>query len=398
MSNVKNGAKLSAIIGVAFAYMTTFFGGGWATGSQAGAYFTQHGWTAFIMPLGGLFLISCVMWITVEYARLNNAWNYGIFMERLYGPKVVATIFDIIQIISMPITFAACIATFASTLQSFIGGSYILYVVLFAVIVILSVIWGTEVVNKLASIMGTAILALLAVIFVTVLSSGYGNNVVNMVKERTMYTSYGEAFWWGTIKFCMLTGGLGLSVLPCFEPLQTRSDVTKSVLWSFLFCGFFLVVINFSVEAFMPEAINETLPMYYGIVKMGALWLTPVYVVVVCLAVITTGNAMCYGYGMRFASLKVFRNWSVSEAIKLFVISLIIIGISSAVSMLGLTTIIYKGYSYVSYLNTPLVSFGIPVFGIIKLVQIRRRGYTLDRGVLEGTGSWDMFRNRESAK
>ena len=46
MKNAKNGASLGAIIGVAFAFMTTFFGGGWATGAQTGAYATQHGWTA----------------------------------------------------------------------------------------------------------------------------------------------------------------------------------------------------------------------------------------------------------------------------------------------------------------------------------------------------------------
>ena len=54
MKNVKKGASLGAIIGVAFAFMTTFFGGGWATGAQTGAYATQHGWTAIWAPLLGV--------------------------------------------------------------------------------------------------------------------------------------------------------------------------------------------------------------------------------------------------------------------------------------------------------------------------------------------------------
>ena len=54
MKNAKNGASLGAIIGVAFAFMTTFFGGGWATGAQTGAYATQHGWTAIWAPLLGV--------------------------------------------------------------------------------------------------------------------------------------------------------------------------------------------------------------------------------------------------------------------------------------------------------------------------------------------------------
>lgn len=61
MKNAKNGASLGAIIGVAFAFMTTFFGGGWATGAQTGAYATQHGWTATWAPLLGVAGICAVV-------------------------------------------------------------------------------------------------------------------------------------------------------------------------------------------------------------------------------------------------------------------------------------------------------------------------------------------------
>lgn len=75
MKNVKKGASLGAIIGVAFAFMTTFFGGGWATGAQTGAYATQHGWTAIWAPLLGVAGICAVGWVIVEMGRLYNVWN-----------------------------------------------------------------------------------------------------------------------------------------------------------------------------------------------------------------------------------------------------------------------------------------------------------------------------------
>ena len=396
MSSVKNGAKFSAIIGVAFAFMTTFFGGGWATGSQAGAYATQHGWTAIFMPLIGLFLIMCITWIVVEYCRLNETWNYAAFMERFYGHKIFKVIFDIIQIVSLPISFAACIATFASTLQQYVGGAYFMWVVVFAVIVIFSVIWGTAVVNKLAAFMGTAILILLLIIFATIIGTGHASTATEMVRNKTMYTSYGQAFYWGAIQFTMLTGGLSISLLPSFEPVKTRSDVTKACIFGFLFSGAFLFIVCFNVMSFMPEAIKETVPMLYGIMTMGANWLVPIYVVIVCLAVITTANAMCNGYGNRFINLDFLAKWNAKYMTKMIIISLIILAISSAVSMLGLTAIIYKAYSYMAYVNTPLVAVGVPVIGIIKLVQYKRRNLSLERGAMVGKKSWFMFAKEES--
>ena len=302
MENVKNGAKLSAIIGIAFVYMTTFFGGGWATGSQGNIYAASHGWAGIFMPLVGLALIMVVTWITVEYCRLFNVWNYGDFMEKLYGTKVIKFIFDIIQVTCLPISFAVSVATFSSAMQGVLGGAYLMWVVIFCAIVLFSVIWGTAFVNKLAAYMGTAILLLLLVICVTFTANGGGETVGEIVANRTMFTSYGEAFKWGGLKLWMITGGLVLSILPSFEPVKTRSDVTKTCLFSFLFCGAFLLIVSYNVMCFAPESFAETVPVLYGIQKIGADWLQAVYILVVDLAVITTANAMCNGYGRRFMS------------------------------------------------------------------------------------------------
>ncbi len=139
----------------------------------------------------------------------------------------------------MPISFSVCTATFGSTMSQACGGSVLMWTIVFAILILASVIWGTAIVNKLATVMGTAILILLTVIFFSIVSNG-GSSVVNeMISERVMYTSYKEAIWWGGVKFTMLTSGLALSVLPCYEPLQTRKDVTKTSLFAFLFCGLF---------------------------------------------------------------------------------------------------------------------------------------------------------------
>ena len=89
-------------------------------------------------------------------------------------------------------------------------------------------------------------------------------------------------------------------MLPCYEPLQTRKDVTKTSLFAFLFCGLFCIIVCFNVMSGMPEAIKNSVPMMYVIEKYNLQWLRPIYVIIVDLAVLTTANAMCNGYGRRF--------------------------------------------------------------------------------------------------
>ncbi len=393
MNNVKNAAKTSALIGAAFTFMTGWFGGGWATGQLAGKYGARFGWAGLFVPMiGVLLIIFATTWIVLEFSRLYNVWDYANFMGCFYGHPIFKGIFDVIQILGLPLTFAGCVATFASTLEEYVGGAYMMWVGVFAILVMVSVMWGTAILNKISTVMGVGILILLIAIFAFIIKSGYGANVSEMVANRVMYDSYGSTFFNGAIGLYMLSAGMALSVLPCFEPIQTRKDVTKTCLFNLLFVSVFIVIVTFNMLAFMPQSVQEAVPMMYIMKTMGATsWMMPIYVVVVLLAVLSTANAMCTGYGRRFMNFQFVKKINSSDQKKMIVISLLIIAISSLVSMLGITNIFYTGFTIMSYMNTPLVALGVPVVGICKLIQIRRRNCSLERGAFENKSSWFMF-------
>ena len=144
----------------------------------------------------------------------------------------------------------------------------------------------------------------------------------------------------------------------------------------------------------MPEAIKNSVPMMYVIEKYNLQWLRPIYVIIVDLAVLTTANAMCNGYGRRFMNFSFLKGWKAKDMTKMIIISSIIIVLGAAIGMLGLNWIFYKAYNWVAFMNTPLVALGIPVVGIAKLIQIHRRGISIERGSLADKPSWYMFKNQ----
>lgn len=395
MNGKQTAVKTSVLIGAAFTFMTGWFGGGWASGQLALKYAGRWGWVGLFGPLiGAVFITMVAMWICIEYCRLNDVWNYGDFMERFYGHKVFKIIFDIIQYITLPISFSGMMATFSSTLCNYVGGNYWVWNVLFAVIVIACVMWGTQVLNRISTVMGLGILALLIIFFGFTIGKGYGSNVGEILSNKTIFAtdSVWEALSGSATSLYMLTAGMALSVMPCFEAVQTRKDVTKTCLFALLFSGIFLFVCSFNVLSFMPEAGEQEVPLLYAAQTMKNKVLIVVYVIVVLLAVVSTGSAMCTGYSRRFMAFNFVEKMKASDTVKMVVISFIIIAVSMFIAAFGITKIFFAGFDFISRLNAPMVSIGVPVVGIIKLVQIKRRGLSLERGSLANIGSWSMFK------
>ena len=101
---------------------------------------------------------------------------------------------------------------------------------------------------------------------------------------------------------------------------------------------------------------------------------------------------MGLGYVKRFSNFGVIKNWKASERTKTLTIILVILAISSGVSVFGLVAILSVGFTYLGYLNTPLIAVGIPVIAILKFVQMKRKNYPKEKGCMEKEGSWDMFK------
>lgn len=391
-SMIRNGCSMGVIISIAFIYMSSIFGGGWASGQQGAAYFVSHGYLGLITPIFGTLAIVIMMWLTVEYARLSNSWTYAEFMESLYDTKVTKIVFDIVQIICMPIGVGVNVATFGSTMQMYLGGNYYFWVIVYAVIVILCTIWGTKILGRISGYMGTAILIMLSIFFITVVTHGGAETVSNYMQTKAVFTSVNQAWYWGVFKFWMLSGSMAINILPVFEPVKTRKDVTLTCVFAFIFTLAFILIVNYSLLAFSPDCLSESVPILYAINQMGANWLAVPYVAIVALATITTGNSLTFSYMKRFSKFNFIERVPLSSGIKNAVLDVLIMGIGVAVSAFGLTAIIYKGLSYTSWINSPLIAWGIPIFVTFKLIRIRQKGLGKERGCIEGVPKLALFK------
>ena len=360
-----NEVKISwaVCISMVFVWFTSQFGGGWASGMQAFQWFAMHGWMGLFTPLIGMAIIAIIGYITLEYARLYQVWNYRDFMQSLYGKAWVANIHEIIMLFGCLISAGALVATAGSTAEVMLGVNFWVAVAVFSVLVVVGCMYGEAFVRQTATIMGVGIIVLMVIIFAVIVSAR--GHLVNMiVTERQVFTSWGEAMF-NAFKFGGVTGGMVLAILPVMQKIKSSRESKVVAIGGFISNSVLVVIISYIVLAFMPGVVGEPVPMLYAASNLGLSWMVWVYVVVMYLALITTGIGMLYTYVVRFDPY--LRDKIENEKTRAAVVIIIVMGLASAVSAAGLFAIIATGFNMIAILNLPLVTLGIPIIGVYKI-------------------------------
>ena len=94
----KNKKAGSMILGVAFVWFTTHFGGGFASGAQIYSYYVRYGVWSLYMPFlaiayNGVFFAYCLY-----FAREQQVYDYRSYNDAFYGKyaPVFSNLFEVL--------------------------------------------------------------------------------------------------------------------------------------------------------------------------------------------------------------------------------------------------------------------------------------------------------------
>jgi len=101
MENNKRKHTTSIAIGLACVWMGTHFGPGVASGTQILQYWVKYGIWGAICPILAMSLLGYCLYCSMEFSRIYKTYNYGDWIQKVFGIKWVAILFDISFIITM---------------------------------------------------------------------------------------------------------------------------------------------------------------------------------------------------------------------------------------------------------------------------------------------------------
>lgn len=368
--NIAAKGSFALVFSVGSVLFSAHAGGGFATGNQANTYYVGLGWLGPISAVIAMLLLTLTMREAMIMYNSRGLRSHKELFETLYHPlDKCYVLFEVFFYIMVLMAVAAAISGAASALNQYFGLNYYIGIVIVGALVLLLTIFGADLVRKVSTYMGIAILVTAITIY-----------TIGIFKSKTLFTVMSADFsavGFKNIPKAILNAftyaGFQCVTLPtmiaCGTPLKGKKNCSKSMWISFVMNSVALVLSVFMLMSwkgyYSSVEGGSTIPTLTVCTEMGMKWLTVIYGICLLLCLISTGVTTTFGFVARFENHKVFKKIK-SQRVRSAVVSAFIIILSMTISLIGLTNIIKYGYGYCGYLAIAIVVVPFLTVGVYK--------------------------------
>ena len=353
----------SMILGVAFVWFTTHFGGGFASGAQIYSYYVRYGiWSLFLplfaMAYNGVFFAYCLY-----FARKHEVYDYRSYNNAFYGrfAPLFSNLFELLYLCVMCVAPAVAFATGGATLSTLTSLPYLLSTFVIGAFIFVVSVFGTDLVRKVASVLSICIIAGLLIVYVPNIIAGAGKigDTVNTMKTADL--PFGKAlyaaFLYGT--FQLANVAVFVQHAKSFEKPQDagKSMAVGAVLNALLMI---MVVLGIMTVYQNPEMIQQSVPTLFMVQQgVGSKFMTPLISVLIILGAVSTAVNMVAAMVKRIHAGLAERSSRTETAGKIsrtqILAALACCIADFLIAQFGLLTLIQKAYSILAYLAIPVI-------------------------------------------
>ncbi len=376
MKKNKTGA---VILGVAFVWFTTHFGGGFASGAQIYSYFVRYGIWCLIMPVFAMLYNTVFFAYSLRFARKHQVYDYRSYNNAFYGrfAPIFSNLFEILYVCVMCVAPAVAFATGGATLSTLTGLPYLLCTFLIGVFIFVVAIFGTDLVRKVASVLSICIIAGLLIVYIPNIISGLSGISAAAESMTKAELPFGDALY-----SAFLYGTFQLSNIAVFvqhaKSFDRPGDAVKSMGVGFVVNALMMVMVVLGLMTVYtnPDAAGQSVPTLFMVQNgVGASFMTPLISILIILGAVSTAVNMVAAMVKRIcgekedkASGEGERASGEAEAAeepagkrrfqvtrKEIIAALICCIVDFGIAQFGLLTLIQKAYSFLAYLAIPVI-------------------------------------------
>ena len=366
----KQGKTKSLILGVAFIWFTTHFGGGFASGAQIYTYYVKYGIYCLFMPALAMLYNAVFFAYCLRFARKHEVYDYRSYNNAFYGrfAPVFSNLFEVLYLCVMCVAPAVAFATGGATLSSLTGMPYLLCTLVIGLFIFLVAIFGTDLVRKVATVLSVCIIAGLLIVYIPNIISG-SSAIAQSVQEMSVQPApFGKACY-----AAFLYGTFQLSNVAVFvqhaKSFEKPNDAIKSmgIGWIINALLMIMVVLGLLSVSTDPEIAQQSIPTLFMVQKgVGKAVLTPLISILIILGAVSTAVNMVAAMVKRVdsgmnqlssAEKKAGKDKNKDKKItsRQILIALICCIVDFGIAQFGLLTLIQKAYSGLAYLAIPVI-------------------------------------------
>ncbi|WP_152394344.1 YkvI family membrane protein [Paenibacillus guangzhouensis] len=328
------------VLQIAFTYIGTIVGAGFATGQEILQFFTQYGkfapWTILIATVLFVWLGTKIMLIAHEI----QANSYEDLNKHLFGQtagQVISLFLMIVLICVNSIMLAGAGSLFVEHFNIHYQTGLLL--TLFATFLLLRK--GMSAILTLNSIVVPLMLVFTFLIVLNTLDSPSANRWITLIVDKSWTATWAAPFLYSAFNLAMAQAVL----VPLGAQMPSRGVIRAGGILGGIGIGFMLLSGHFALSAYMPGITQFEIPMGNIAYQLG-LFAQMVYLLLIFSEIFTTFVADVYG-----VTLQIQQRMRLSTP----VITLLLMIISYLISQFGFSS---------------LLSVLYPLFGLFSLVWL----------------------------
>lgn len=359
----KQAKTSSMILGIAFVWFTTHFGGGFASGAQIYTYYVKYGIWCLMMPVLAMLYNAVFFAYCLRFARKHEVYDYRSYNNAFYGrfAPIFSNLFEVLYLCVMCVAPAVAFATGGATLSTLTGLPYLLCTLLIGAFIFIVAIFGTDLVRKVASVLSICIISGLLVVYIPNIIAGSGAIAQTVHTMTAQPAPFGKALY-----AAFLYGTFQLANVAVFvqhaKSFEKPNDAVKSmgIGWVINALLMVMVVLGLLSVCSNPDIVNQSVPTLFMVQNgVGNNVLTPLISILIILGAVSTAVNMVAAMVKRICSGLEKSRPQQTQGRKItsrqIAVALICCIVDFGIAQFGLLTLIQKAYSALAYLAIPVI-------------------------------------------
>ena len=353
----------SMILGVAFVWFTTHFGGGFASGAQIYSYYVRYGiWSLFLplfaMAYNGVFFAYCLY-----FARKHEVYDYRSYNNAFYGrfAPLFSNLFELLYLCVMCVAPAVAFATGGATLSTLTGLPYLLCTFLIGAFIFVVSVFGTDLVRKVASVLSICIIAGLLIVYVPNIIAGAGNIADTVSAMKAADLPFGKALYAAFVYGTFQLANVAVFVQHA-KSFERPEDAGKSMALGTVLNALMMIMVVLGIMTVYqtPEMSRQNVPTLFMVQQgVGSKFMIPLISVLIILGAVSTAVNMVAAMVKRIHDGLVKRRGNTETPGKItrtqILAALVCCIADFLIAQFGLLTLIQKAYSILAYLAIPVI-------------------------------------------
>ncbi|ETT45369.1 hypothetical protein BSK66_10385 [Paenibacillus odorifer] len=278
---------------IAFTYIGTIVGAGFATGQEILKFFTRYGHWAVLTILLSTILFIWLGTKMMVIARRIEAESYEDFNHHLFGEQVGSTISLFTMVVLIGVN-SIMLAGAGAIFQEHLGLHYQTGLIITLLGSYFLLKRGISGILQMNSIVVPLMLTLsLIIIFNTFQIPGAGRFLF-LDNDRSLFGA-----WMSPLLYTAFNLGMAQAVL---VPMARHTEEEKSLVWGGIIggtgIGFMLIAAHFAMSSQMPGILKFEIPMGSIAVRLGTVVQT-IYLLLIFLEIFSTFVADIYGVAVQ---------------------------------------------------------------------------------------------------